>query len=261
MKSFEWLPWGVAKMWAMDKIIVYAALALFGISLPRQSLGANVQGSASGGSIQLGVLIPWTVEWDIGEFMGSAIGVAVEEVQNRSILSGYSIDWEWRDTQCQPLPGLTGALDLWDGTDDLDAFIGGGCTEICKPIALVSAAWNIPYVSFGCSGTELSDKVDYPTFTRSVGTWVSLAPMFEAFASWFDWERVGILSTTENIMQLTADAITTVFESHGNVVFAENIETAFENDAYDDIKIQKQKEKLRILKENVRGMYKWLFTC
>ena len=78
---------------------------------------------------------------------------------------------------------------------------------VCEPVSLLSAAWNIPYVSFGCTSDTLSSTYDYPTFSRVVGTWASLAPMFQQFAAYFNWDRVGIVTTTENIMQLTANAI------------------------------------------------------
>ena len=79
---------------------------------------------------------------------------------------------------------------------------------VCEPVALLSAAWNLSYVSWvGCTSDTLSNKYNYPTFTRTVGTWVSLAPMFQQFTQYFDWGRIGIVTTTENIMQLTSNAI------------------------------------------------------
>ena len=78
---------------------------------------------------------------------------------------------------------------------------------VCEPVALLSATWNLPFVSWGCTSDTLSNKYDYPTFTRTVGTWVSLAPMLQKFVQYFDWDKVGIVTTTENIMQLTANAI------------------------------------------------------
>jgi gamma-aminobutyric acid type B receptor len=111
------------------------------------------------------------------------------------------------------------AVSLWSETrSGVDAFIGGGCSVVCEPVALLSASWNVPYVSFGCNSDTLSIKYNYPTFTRTVGTWVSLAPLFRQLAEYYSWDRVGVVTTTENIMQLTGNAIKHEMEAAGITV-------------------------------------------
>ena len=48
-------------------------------------------------------------------------------------------------------------------------YIGGGCSVVCEPVALISAEFNLPHVSWGCTSEALSNKYNYPTFARSVG--------------------------------------------------------------------------------------------
>ena len=163
--------------------------------------------SANGDPLKLGFLIPWTDEWELGPFMGSAALLGIQTAQELGLLGGRSVIWEWTDTHCQARPGLGGAVDMWSNLDGLDAFIGGGCSVVCEPVALLAAAFNLPYVSFGCSSDTLSNTYNYPTFSRSVGTWVSLAPMFQKAVSHYGWDRVAVITTTQNIMQLTANEI------------------------------------------------------
>jgi ABC-type branched-subunit amino acid transport system substrate-binding protein len=142
--------------------------------------------------------------------------VGVEEVYSRGILPGYNISWSWRDTYCKPRQGLAMAVDLW--SEGVDAFVGPGCSVVCEPVGLLSAAWNIPVVSFACASDSLSLKYTYPTFTRTVGPYVLLAPMFRLLAEYYSWDRVGVVTTTENIMQLTANAIKHEMEAAGKTV-------------------------------------------
>ena len=67
--------------------------------------------------------------------------------------------------------GIKVTVDIWDSVDRLDGLIGGGCSVVCQPVALLAAAWNVPVVAWACASPPLSDKVTYPTFTRVMGPW------------------------------------------------------------------------------------------
>ncbi len=119
-------------------------------------------------TLNLGMLLPWSDEWILGPYMGAAAGLGVKEVIRRQLIPGVNISWQWADTHCKARLGLKAALDLWELAPVLHAYIGGGCSVVCKPVALIAAAWDIPYVSFGCTSNELSQKFEYPTFSRYV---------------------------------------------------------------------------------------------
>ena len=80
--------------------------------------------SSDGATFTLGVLIPWTVDWELGQYMGSAVGVALKEVEDRGLLTGHTVNWQWKDTMCQPLTGVNAALDLYDENSGVHAYIG-----------------------------------------------------------------------------------------------------------------------------------------
>ena len=148
---------------------------------------------------------------------------------------------------------MKSALELWEDTDDLDAFIGGGCTSVCKPVALFAGALDIPYVSFGCTSDELTKAYDYPTFTRSVGTWIDLAPMFSPALTVFEWDRVVIVSTPDQIMQLTANAIKSSCESNGKVATSYTMESTWAGDEVDLELIEQQQNLIREAKDKAYG--------
>lgn len=210
--------------------------------------------NGDGATFNLGVLIPWTVDWELGQYMGSAVGVGLQEVQDRGLLTGHAVNWQWKDTMCQPLAGIQAALDLFDEMGSMHAYIGGGCSSVCEPVALTAAARNVPFVSFGCNSQMLSDKTMFPTFTRSVGTWLSLAPMVDELMTMFGWEKLAILNTHDHIMQETADAIKFVIESRrgdGSVI-EKAISSTHDNDTRVPAEIENQREALRSMKSQAR---------
>lgn len=202
-------------MWLRDlsSLAMWLTLVIC-IGLFTNSEGANIQGLAKDGKLKIGVMIPWTGGWKLGPKMGAAAGLAVAAINaDPNLLSGYTVEWEWKDTQCNPRVGLKAGFDLWNNADDLDAFIGGGCSDVCVSVSFIAAAFDLPFVSFGCTTNDLSRKADFPVFTRTVGTWPSLAPMFTALMKKMKWPRARILATTDIVMQLTANAIKEDFDN------------------------------------------------
>ena len=189
----------------------------------------------------------------MGQKIGAAIIVGIEKVNAEGILRDYTIDYLWIDTKCAAYEGLTGAMDIWSNVTDLDVFIGGGCSVVCEPVALVSAVWNTPHISWGCNSADLSDKHKYPTFSRTVGPWVSLAPMIADLLKTFGWTRAGIMATTANIMQLTANAFRDELLSRGCEVYRHDVKTL----AVESTKrLNKLKETVRMIKAEARSKYR-----
>ena len=83
------------------------------------------------------------------------------------------------------LLGFKMAVEMWSETEDLDAIIGAACSVVCQPVAVLAAYWNIPSVSYAATSGLLSDKSMYPTFTRTVGTWIANVPTMSAFLDVF----------------------------------------------------------------------------
>ena len=213
--------------------------------------GTNLKGDGDGdGVLNIGLLLPYATGWPVGQKIGAAIIVGIEKVDAEGILKDYTIDYLWIDTKCAAYDGLTGAMDIWSNLTDLDVFIGGGCSVVCEPVALVSAVWNTPHISWGCNSADLSDKHKYPTFSRTVGPWVSLATMIADLLTTFGWTRAGIVATTANIMQLTANAFRDEILSRGYEVYRHDVKTlAVESTE----RLNKLKETVRMIKAEARS--------
>ena len=82
--------------------------------------------------------------------------------------------------------GFRQAVEVWMELIDLDVILGPYCSVVCQPVSSLTAHWNIPTISFGCQSEALSNKDVYPTFSRSVGTFSTLPPMFNTILNVFE---------------------------------------------------------------------------
>ncbi|XP_023931696.1 guanylate cyclase 32E-like [Lingula anatina] len=181
-------------------------------------------------TVNLGVLIPWTGSWPAGRRSASAVIIAVEDLNaDLIILPGRTVRFSWMDTNCNAHKGLEAAVSLFDHfteisphthyEDDgdhsqkLHAYIGGACDEVCEPVGLWAGVMNIPMVSYGCSASKLSNKVQFPTFVRTVGPYAKIARMFWHICAYFKWNHVGILASTESVWQVIGNAVKSTLES------------------------------------------------
>ena len=51
-------------------------------------------------TLTLGLLVPFTVEWTVGNAIASAIVPAIDAVHERGLLPGYDIQWSVGDSGC-----------------------------------------------------------------------------------------------------------------------------------------------------------------
>ena len=87
--------------------MVAAFLLLFIIGA-KSTWGANVPEVPGNKSLSLVLMAP-------ARYMGGSVAaykVAFEEIENRQLLPGYSIDWTFWDTDCNPLHGMLGLIHI-----------------------------------------------------------------------------------------------------------------------------------------------------
>ncbi len=186
---------------------------------------ARVENNNGNITLTLGLSVPWDRVWNVGMSVSSAIILGIKEVERRQLLPGYQIEWIWRDSYCNPRRGIAMAVDMWTSVN-LSAIIGDGCSAVCEPQALLAAAWNIPVISWACNSPSLSDKSIYPTFSRCDISWLYLGYFFDNIVAMFGWQRVCIITITENVYTLTAEFIKQVMEKQGKDVIYQVISSA-----------------------------------
>ncbi|XP_071950714.1 atrial natriuretic peptide receptor 3-like [Antedon mediterranea] len=168
--------------------------------------------------IVLGVLLPYTGSWPIGSKIASAASIAIDDIQNDpALLPNRSIGFLWNDTRCNAGDGLYEVVDLWSHglVLHLHGFIGAGCDSVCEPSGLLTAAWDLPMISWGCTSSSMSNKLNYPTFVRTVGPYFRCAPMIVELFHRFEWSRAAIITSSEHSWQLTSSEVRTSLEDAG----------------------------------------------
>ena len=164
--------------------------------------------STLGQEIRIGALIPWNGTWQVGPRMASALLVAFDTIKYKmKLLPDYNFTYEWKDSECSTGATLRAMADLQAKIPNIHAYIGPACSIGCLPGGFLAAHWNNPMISFGCGESTLSNKLKYPTFVRTVGTYVETGKFFLEIMKIYNWTQVAIVSSTESIWSQTASFI------------------------------------------------------
>ena len=79
-------------------------------------------------------------QWDGGRTNSGALVLAMQQVNNSTLLGEYKMDFLWRDSGCDAGKGLGAMSELLD--EGVDAFIGPGCSLVCEPTQLLASNRN-----------------------------------------------------------------------------------------------------------------------
>ncbi|XP_078693880.1 atrial natriuretic peptide receptor 2-like isoform X3 [Branchiostoma floridae x Branchiostoma belcheri] len=171
-------------------------------------------------NLTVAVLLPWTGTWPIGQRMGPAAAVAIDDINNNAaLLPDHHLDFVWKDTGCSAREGMDVTMELYEELgENLRVIIGPGCDAVCGPIGVLAASWNVPIVSWGCASSHLSNKDEYPTFVRTVGPFTKTGGLFVSLLKHFGWTRAAILASTQQVWQTTSHAIKLALEDAGIAV-------------------------------------------
>ncbi|XP_033122630.1 atrial natriuretic peptide receptor 1-like [Anneissia japonica] len=219
------------------------------IPLIRLALSVGSYGVTS--DIVLSVMLPYTGRWPIGSHIATAAAIAVDDIQgNSSLLPNRSIAVILNDTKCEAVVALPKVINLLSNevVNGLHGFIGGGCNSVCEPIGLLAAAFNLPMISWGCTSTSLSDKLEYPTFVRTVGPYYKVTPMILEMFSRFNWSRAAILYSSEEAWQLTSLKVRNIMQDAGIFISQYySFEPGPEKNIFEDKSFTETQNKARII--------------
>ena len=161
------------------------------------------------GTIVLGVLFPWGGFYPAGSHgAAGAVSIALDAVhsdsKNFKLIhdGGYNFNYTWADTKCSIEFGLPAIADMYlgrKGYPRVNAFIGPVCSVVCEPGGHLLTDWGVPMISFGSTSNLMSDKTLYPTFARTIGPLIFVAPMFVDIMREFEIRRVAIFTGSDAI--------------------------------------------------------------
>ena len=207
--------------------------------------------------INLGVLIPWTGDnWNAGPRLASGLLIGIDSVNSDpTLLPGYKLTFTWKDTKCEESIALTAAVDMYTKSSPrIQALIGPACSHGCKAVGYLSEHWNMPLISYACGSVELSNKLEFPLFARTVGVYASSGAIIVNLMKYYNWDRIALITSTDFLWTSIMSGVRNdVEKSRLRVSFFQNFnhETATDNFL---------KDTFRKASKNAHGEFK-SFVC
>ena len=162
-----------------------------------------------GTTFKMGIFLPFEGSWPEGKTMASAIHIAMDKINNdNTLLNGHNLSYALKDSYCRASTSLHVLSDYYIVEDPpIDVFIGPGCSVACVPAGLLADKWNLAMISWGCTAAVLSNKDQYPTFVRTVGTYDGIGSLFNTILAYMKWNRIGLLCSIESLFTMICRAL------------------------------------------------------
>ncbi|XP_065095274.1 gamma-aminobutyric acid type B receptor subunit 2 [Ochlerotatus camptorhynchus] len=172
----------------------------------------------------------------------AAAQLAVQHINRRGMLLGYTLKLLTNDTKCDPGIGIDRFFHaLYTHQDKrIIMVLGSACSEVTESLAKVVPYWNIVQVSFGSTSPALSDRREFPLFFRTVAPDSSHNPARIAFIKHFGWDTVATFSENEEGHSLAVNDLVTELEL-ANITCAATISFA-ETDFKEQLKLLRDKD-------------------
>lgn len=144
--------------------------------------------------MRLAVLLPIGSARPESAALSGALSLAVQDINSRpEILRGRRLEYVWMDDSCGRSKSLARFNEMLERFGPIDCLIGAGCDESCEGTAPLAEVLRIPQISPMCRAASLSNKLEFPLFTRTTSPYTKWAPAMVALMQWAAWARVSII--------------------------------------------------------------------
>ncbi|XP_054605326.2 guanylate cyclase 2G [Nothobranchius furzeri] len=154
--------------------------------------------SSSKGSQTHRLLIAFQAPWNVSfpfsaRRLGSAIQIAVEKVNNNpSFLGNYSLDFVYKDTDCNPKESLGGFIhQVW--RENVTALFGPACPEEAEVTGLIASTWHIPMFGFVGQSSKLEDEEMYDSYIKIMPPFKRSSEVLVKTLEFFGWSHVAMI--------------------------------------------------------------------
>ncbi|XP_070569567.1 gamma-aminobutyric acid type B receptor subunit 1-like [Ptychodera flava] len=173
----------------------------------------------------LGLFPVNTHSWAGGESTLPATELAIAHVNERhDLLPGYKLTMTWGDSKCEEGEAVDAVYRLLYREPTKIIVFGPGCSPCCQAVAGSIRHWGLLQISYGCSVPSLSDKTQYPTFTRIRPPDTSQNIARVSLLQYFDWNKVAILHENLDLFTETLSDMSHMMNERGmKVVSSEPI--------------------------------------
>uniref|UniRef100_A0A087YGM6 Guanylate cyclase n=1 Tax=Poecilia formosa TaxID=48698 RepID=A0A087YGM6_POEFO len=125
--------------------------------------------------------------------LGSAIQIAVEKVNNNpSFLGNYSLDFVYKDTDCNPKESLGGFIhQVW--RENVTALFGPACPEEAEVTGLIASTWHIPMFGYVGQSSKLEDGEMYDSYIKIMPPLKRSSEVLVKTLEFFGWSHVAMI--------------------------------------------------------------------
>uniref|UniRef100_A0A3B3UU11 guanylate cyclase n=1 Tax=Poecilia latipinna TaxID=48699 RepID=A0A3B3UU11_9TELE len=137
---------------------------------------------------------PWNVSFPFSaRRLGSAIQIAVEKVNNNpSFLGNYSLDFVYKDTDCNPKESLGGFIhQVW--RENVTALFGPACPEEAEVTGLIASTWHIPMFGYVGQSSKLEDGEMYDSYIKIMPPLKRSSEVLVKTLEFFGWSHVAMI--------------------------------------------------------------------
>uniref|UniRef100_A0A3Q2ZYJ9 Guanylate cyclase n=1 Tax=Kryptolebias marmoratus TaxID=37003 RepID=A0A3Q2ZYJ9_KRYMA len=152
----------------------------------------------SGGSPTHRLLVAFQAPWNMSlpfsaRRLGSAIQIAVEKVNNNpSFLGNYSLDFVYKDTDCNPKESLGEFIQqVW--RENVTALFGPACPEEAEVTGLIASTWHIPMFGFVGQSSKLDNDDLYDSYIKIMPPLKRSSEVLVKTLEFFGWSHVAMI--------------------------------------------------------------------
>uniref|UniRef100_A0A3Q1AK29 Guanylate cyclase n=2 Tax=Amphiprion ocellaris TaxID=80972 RepID=A0A3Q1AK29_AMPOC len=142
----------------------------------------------------IGFQAPWNMSLPFSALrLGSALQIAVDKVNtNPALLGNYSLDWVFKDTDCNPKESLGGFIQqVW--RENVSALFGPACPEEAEVTGLIASTWNIPMFSFVGQSSKMDNSEIYDSYIKVVPPLKRSSEVLVKTLEFFGWSHVAMI--------------------------------------------------------------------
>ena len=172
----------------------------------------------NGTEIKIGILLPVAENLIFHKIrIQPAVDIALETVNELGVngqYANFSVVGIYRDSgpKCSPTfmraAGLASQLYY---ENDVDVFVGPLCSFSTKAVADLAAFWNIPIVSGLSTSSDLDNKIQYETLTRTAFKFGALGSFITDIFEKFGWKRCSLVWDDFGTWRLASGAVRAKF--------------------------------------------------
>ncbi|XP_006821922.1 resact receptor-like, partial [Saccoglossus kowalevskii] len=185
------------------------------------------------GTVKIGLMLPLYGEGGpyqpIGRTVPGAFDLAVQHVNEKNVINGYTLEWSWKNTNCSTDNALIDIMEFWE--DGYFGIVGPGCS--CVHEGRVASSVYMPMIAYMCNDDGVYDKevFEFPTFFRATPHGSTVASPIVTLYQEMGWKVTSIIASDDQIYQSTYYTVKTLFDSNSiNIMNYRSFNSSFKPD-------------------------------